>query len=309
MIATLPEKLKKRLAAVDTRVHVVSVKCPCNERQIREQRSHIHPKGDCPVRPSGLLKGHKGDSGVENACFGPELKLGLSLAEGNPNERIIISKSYISGSRISWELNDDGTLNSAGSCARGLSALRKLTDQPPEAVFWIQGEGDTVGNDDHLEDGDGAAHYKGRLGMLIRALRREIAPQDPTSLLVGLVDSLYGGSAECDGNVNQWQAGIQIHEAKRRVSEEIENVAFVANSFNTSSPDYLPTWCNETTPDEGPGPRARMTDGHVDSLSFHDCPCFPGHLTTTGLTRLGWRLADTVYAARRRDVTGAGAGS
>ena len=56
MIATLPEKLKKRLAAVDTRVHVVSVKCPCNERQIREQRSHIHPKGDCPVRPSGLLK-------------------------------------------------------------------------------------------------------------------------------------------------------------------------------------------------------------------------------------------------------------
>ena len=68
---------------------------------------------------------------------------------------------------------------------------------------------------------------------------------------------------------------------------------------DSSSPLYLPTYCNVSAPDRGPAPRAPMVDGHVDSRHFIDCPCDPGHLSTEGLKRLGGRLAQAVLHGRQ----------
>ena len=129
--ADLPAALKKRLQAVEGRVAVVN--SACNGEDGVLPGATRGPEGSCPIFQS-VVNGRTSQNVTGARCFGPEMKMGLRLAEAYPNDRIIISKSYISASRLAWELSDDGTLYSTGSCARGLSALRMVTDQPPEAV-------------------------------------------------------------------------------------------------------------------------------------------------------------------------------
>ena len=100
------------------------------------------------------------------------------------------------------------------------------------------------------------------------------------------MDSHRSTSSSCVANASEWRRGQQISSAKARVGNELERVVFLPNSYDASSPLFMPTWCNVTLPDGREGPEA--------SNHFLDCPCGPGHFSTEGQLRLGVRMAHAV---------------
>ena len=97
-----------------------------------------HPQLLVPAQHHSFILGHSGggtlgpqrghgrqaqDTAHEgNGCFGPEMQLGLSMAEEYPDDQIVISKGYISGGMVAWETTPEGKLAFTGSCATGVRA-------------------------------------------------------------------------------------------------------------------------------------------------------------------------------------------
>jgi hypothetical protein len=279
-------------------------------RAVSDRVTIVHNDG----KPYHLCEG-----GCPSAsCFGPELALALTVAEADPTAEVLVVKQAGSGEALTDELHssagltlagelntretDRPTLSRDGMCALAAATLHEVTrtvfesETPAEAAFWIQGEGDTragwvmdlsTGQYSFSDVGDeGAARYADNLRLLVQALRIGMRPLHPNQLLVGVVDSHRSTSSSCVANASEWRRGQQISSAKARVGNELERVVFLPNSYDASSPLFMPTWCNVTLPDGREGPEA--------SNHFLDCPCGPGHFSTEGQLRLGVRMAHAV---------------
>ena len=167
--------------------------------------------------------------------FGPELFVGIEMAEAWPAERILLIKRSRGGTSLYGRWNPNWSAEQASVMGEDKKS-RLYTDfiayvrdvlsiYPPDryelcAMFWVQGEQDSG----VARYGSRPAHAYGQnLEGLIRAVRADLeVPHLPFILL-------QVGSGE-------------VVEGMKRVAASVPRVSMIAQTSEPESPDYLPVY-------------------------------------------------------------------
>lgn len=174
-------------------------------------------------------------------CFGPELFVGLTLAEMHPDQEYLFVKTSHGGTALYGAWNPEWTLEKAkeveaGEFKQGLKLysthlssindnLKRLTDAGKNyeivGMFWMQGENDAAKE-------VSARSYEENLTKLINGYRTELSLKE-LPFVMGQINSSYGKFP---------QGPEMVRQAMIHVSESLKNVAVIKTSMDKSWSDF-----------------------------------------------------------------------
>ena len=173
--------------------------------------------------------------------FGPELFIGLTLAEANPTQKYLMIKKAVGGTSLYGAWNPEWSTEKANLAERGdirkklklyqacLSTIKnnlqrlKSEGIPYEIIgmAWMQGESDT-----HKEIT--ASHYKENLKRLIAGCRKELHFKN-MPFVIGEINTLP----------RKFNAGpAMVRAAMEEIANADKNIAIVKTSTDPSWSDY-----------------------------------------------------------------------
>lgn len=164
-------------------------------------RVFVSNSGENPKTLS-LIKGNKSDKYKFSKHFGPELLIGLTLAEKYPKQEFLLIKKAVGGTSLYGAWNVNWTLEKALTSERGKTRqnlklfgahinnikkhLKRLDAEGKKhkiiGVTWLQGEGDT--NKEIT-----AINYKVNLQNLVSAYRKELSIKE-LPFIIGQINAL-----------------------------------------------------------------------------------------------------------------------
>ncbi len=214
----LDQELVKRIEAVSDRVFVSSSnnsKLPA--KALSASFSITEPKGKYPFPKH----------------FGPELFIGLTLAEAHPTKKFLLIKKAVGGTSLYGAWNPNWTAEKANEAERGderknmqlfkehvtnienqLTKLKKAKRAYQIiGLAWMQGEGDTNKNST-------ARSYKSNLEKLIASYRKELnAPNLP--FVIGQINVLPRKFKEGPGLVRAAMLAVAKSDKKVAIIETV----------------------------------------------------------------------------------------
>ena len=173
--------------------------------------------------------------------FGPELMVGVTLAEANPKKHYLLIKKAVGGTSLYGAWNTEWTLEKAMLAERGKvrqslqlykqhitnikRTLNKLKKQGKKykilGVLWMQGESDT--NKEIT-----ATNYQSNLKKLIAGYRKEVQIKD-LPFVIGQVNVLP----------RKYKVGpAQVRTAMLNIANSDDNIAIIKTSTDASWLDY-----------------------------------------------------------------------
>lgn len=214
---------------------------------LKERIKKIAPRvmysndGKAPQALSFYFSQYQKDKRGFGECFGPELLVGLTLAEMHPDQEYLFVKTSHGGTALYGAWNPEWTKEKAmavetGEFKQGLKLysthllsikdnLKRLTDAGKNyeivGMFWMQGENDAA----HEVS---ARSYKVNLTKLINAYRTELEVMD-MPFIMGQINSSYGKFKE---------GPEMVRKAMIDVSETMKNVAVIKTSMDKSWSDF-----------------------------------------------------------------------
>jgi len=197
--------------------------------------------GETPKPLSYYFSQYQKDRRGFGECFGPELFVGLTLAEQNPDQEYLFIKESHGGTALYGAWNPEWTQEKAKEVESGEfkqslklysmhlsyinNNLKRLNDagKPYEIIgmFWMQGENDAANE-------VSARSYEDNLKKLINGYRNELGIKD-LPFIMGQINSSYGKFKEGPGMVRQ---------AMINVSEKMKNVGVIKTSMDKSWKDF-----------------------------------------------------------------------
>ncbi len=206
-----------------------------------QDRVLVSNSGRKPVPLSFFLsKGHKEKYGFEEA-FGPELMVGVTLAEKNPNAHYLLIKTAQGGTALYGAWNPEWTAEKAIEVeAEGFKRdlklysnfvndikenLKNLDAQGKKykiiGMAWMQGENDAAKEVSALS-------YEANLVKLITGIRTEFKVNEMPFVL-GQINSHYG----------RFPAGPEtVRNAQEHITQVLKNVAVIKTTANEPYDDF-----------------------------------------------------------------------
>ncbi|WPR71378.1 sialate O-acetylesterase [Flavobacterium sp. NG2] len=212
------------------------------ERVIKVANRVMISNSGNPLKPLSfyLSKGHKEKYGFEEA-FGPELMIGVTLAEKNPNTLYLCIKRAQGGTALYGAWNPEWTAEKAIEVeAEGFKRelklysnfindikvnLKRLDDKGIKykiiGMVWEQGENDAAKEVSTLS-------YEANLAKLINGIRTEFHVNDMPFVL-GQINSHYGN----------FPAGPEtVRTAQEHITQVLKNVAVIKTTANEPYDDF-----------------------------------------------------------------------
>lgn len=205
------------------------------------ERVLISNSGGIPTPLSFYIsKGHKEKYGFEEA-FGPELMIGVTLAENNPNTDFLLIKRAQGGTALYGAWNPDWTAGKAMEVeAEGFKRNLKLYSlflkdikenlerikkegktYKVIGMFWEQGENDAAKEVSALS-------YENNLVKLINGIRTELKQKD-LPFVLGQINSHYGKFPE---------GPETVRTAQVQVTTVLNNVRVIKTTANAPYDDF-----------------------------------------------------------------------
>lgn len=197
--------------------------------------------GETPKPLSYYFSQYQKDRRGFGECFGPELFVGLTLAEQNPDKDYLFIKEAHGGTALYGAWNPEWTQEKAkevetGEFKQGLKLyslhlsyikdnLKRLTEAGKSyeivGLFWMQGENDAAQE-------VSARSYEENLTKLINGYRTELSLKE-LPFVMGQINSSYGKFP---------QGPEMVRQAMIHVSESLKNVAVIKTSMDKSWSDF-----------------------------------------------------------------------
>jgi len=213
----------------------------------KERIKKIAPKvlysndGKAPQPLSFYFSQYQKDRRGFGECFGPELLVGLTLAEMHPDQEYLFVKTSHGGTALYGAWNPEWTKEKSievesGEFKQGLKLysnhliaikenLKRLTvagkNYEIVGMFWMQGENDAAKE-------VSARNYELNLTKLVGAYRTDLDVKD-LPFIMGQINSNYGKFKE---------GPEMVRQAMINVTEKMKNVAVIKTSMDKSWSDF-----------------------------------------------------------------------